>query len=237
VSEQERHQLEEALRQQKISWFFYDIPTRLGIPNPSPALRREAIRINLSCWIVPSDKKPWELYKQLQDAGAKVNMYEFSVEETPKLLQAAIDFAEQEIKDYIQSARDSADAVELNDSEQNTETRQEQAEKHVKRRKEIVKRCNKFLEDLGKGFAKFGLDARGCLGVDQAAKALKGIQDAMRARADAYVKATNALRAATSRNNEMVKAMEQKGVPPLIAADYSEDHNVDATGLRIAFAE
>jgi hypothetical protein len=75
---------------------FYDIPQCLKIANPSNRLRRVAVRCNLSCWIVPEDKTPFDIIDELKSKGCSVELVRFDENEEPKLRRLAREAMEKE---------------------------------------------------------------------------------------------------------------------------------------------
>lgn len=59
----------------------YDIPSSLDYPNPSGRLRRVAVRVNLSCWIVPTSRVPQDLLDEFEDQRINYHLVSFDAKE------------------------------------------------------------------------------------------------------------------------------------------------------------
>lgn len=238
MNETNTPQLPAAVKNQRISWFFYDIPSSSNIPNPSRELRQRAVRINLSCWVVPEEDIPWTLYNNLRAAGANVNVYKFDISETPRLLKEAIAFTKKEIEDTLKRAEESALEAEqrLINNEEENETRDEAHTRYVRHQRQIVKRCEKLLEDITAAYQRFGINANEALSLTDSANVITALNTNMDIKARAYVQATNKLRSVVGDSDAVVITANRSAIPPEILADYMEDHNIDASDLRSAFS-
>lgn len=69
--------------------FVYDIPSKSDLPNPSNQLKRIGIRVNLSCWVIPESRVPYDLIRELDAGGATTEVVRFDESEREKLERLA----------------------------------------------------------------------------------------------------------------------------------------------------
>lgn len=67
----------------------YDIPQLSDFPNPSGELRRYAVRVNLSCWIIPEAKVDPDLLSRLEAANINYHLLHFATKEVDKIKEIA----------------------------------------------------------------------------------------------------------------------------------------------------
>jgi hypothetical protein len=77
--------------------FYYDIPTHSKYPNPSSALWRLGVRVNLSVWMVPDINVPRLPLKEMQAAGAKVELVRFDERDGETILRLAKEALTREV--------------------------------------------------------------------------------------------------------------------------------------------
>src|SRR5438552_1177899 len=67
----------------------YDIPERSAVANPSRFLRRLAVRVNLSCWVIPEGDVPYARLNEMATGGATWHVVRFDAAEAGKLVAMA----------------------------------------------------------------------------------------------------------------------------------------------------
>lgn len=215
----------------------YDIPVpRNGeseIPNPSPALRRVAIRVNLSCWVIQEGDIPYTLLENMRRRGASWHVVPFDPKGSKQLLEMAIGAMKKEIADAaIRSRQVQANAEDvLADNEAPSNNRK----RYLARAEQIRERFNTLTSDLTAAAERFGINPD-MLGISQAHAAVQAIQTAMHTRARLYVEAAaKAREVASAGGNAIAAHIEQGTIPAGIVADFLDDNGQDGESLRTAF--
>lgn len=90
---------------------YYDIPQASKIANPSGQLRKCGIRVNLSCWVIPEHRMPWD-YLREHLSGVSWNTVRFDESEKEKLLDMARDALRRESARVIQSMHETVDKAQ-----------------------------------------------------------------------------------------------------------------------------
>lgn len=67
----------------------YDVPQGSKIGNPSSVFRSRGVRVNLSCWIVPETRVPWEYLKRMDEAGCRTETVRFDEHEQDRIRELA----------------------------------------------------------------------------------------------------------------------------------------------------
>jgi hypothetical protein len=209
----------------------YDIPERSEVANPSPRLRRMAVRVNLSCWVIREGDIPYHLLNEMAQGGATWHVVRFDAGESEKLIGMAREALIRDIRAAMKRANSSADGAtrKLEAGENTTETRAQ----FIERVKPIVRRVNKLLADTRKVAERFGIDPA-ALSLADAATALQAIQSGMYARAQAYAEAAEQVRKLG--DAAMANAAAADLVPAGIMADDIDERGGNAGALRDAFS-
>lgn len=216
----------------EVQMLIYDIPDTAGFPNPSSRLRPIAIRVNLSCWIVPTHLIPWGLLHRMERAGCKWRTVKFDREEGDKLVGMAVDSIKGELNAAIARARKSARYAEMKYRRSKKAPEIAQGE-YIKARNLIQKRIRKLVKELRQVTTNFGI--RETLPFASTLDAVNAIHAEMAARARTYVEATSRIRYALGQNDPVALAAARDAIPAEIMADYLADHNLNDDDLRTAF--
>ena len=224
----------------KLSLFIYDIPESTEFPNPSGTLRRRALRINLSCWVVEEGRTPWNLINRMSSAKCNVHLLPFSEEATPELLRMAVADMARELRDA--AARERASLKRLDerlrqvesDPTNGDQTIDKARREHSTRREAVLKRTEKLTRDLQAAAESFGLDVSNLPFGDSIARVV-ALRQITTTRAELYAGMVDAL---PESDPVAMAAREDEGnVPASILADYIEERtDVDTTAARSAFA-
>ena len=216
----------------------YDIPDDSKLHNPSDFFRRIGFRVNLSCWVVPESAIPYRFLRDLRTGGANVDVVRFDAAEGPRLVRMAVANIRKELADQVKRTRESlarAESQFLANSESPTE-RDENERRYISRTNSQLKRLEVLMADVDNAARTFGFDpAR--LNLGDARAAYDAYQTGVQAKSDAYVTATNALRATgTTTGEALAKAAEMDACPPEIMADFLRDSGDDAAADAITRA-
>lgn len=215
----------------------YDIPERSEVANPSGKLRRVAVRINLSCWVIREGDIPYYLLDEMRQGGATWHVVRFDAAEGGKIVGMAIAAMKKELKDAIDRARAALEAAS-----QRVQDGRDSAAEFEQRVRANIRRHRQLIQDLTAAAQRFGIDA-GAAGIGDAATAVACIQTAMVERARLYADAARRLRqTGTSLGAGMAAAAEgdrPSGGAVLhagVMADVMDENGVDgAAALRDAF--
>lgn len=231
--------------------FTYDIPDDAvemvnGKPrpfnNPSDQLRRFAVRLNLSCWLMDAGDIPNMLIARMLDAGCDPHVFHFDATEGKKLVSVAISRLKKEIGDAIKRAersRVSADAQLTGALDETGMNADEAEERYVRRANGIMERLEALTGDLNAAASRFGINPR-VIALARLSVTGDALKSAMATRANAYAAAAKVLKATgTTTNVALANAAEVDQVPVGIMADALQDegNEADAIQLRDAFAE
>lgn len=113
-------------------------------PNPSVRLRRAAVRVNLSTWIVPEGKEPWHLLDEMTKANVRWHLVKFDGSEAEKLADIARDVLRREVENAERRCEESLGRLDLVDKD------------YEAKANAIGKRCAKALRDLESCTQVFG---------------------------------------------------------------------------------
>ena len=211
----------------RASLLIYDIPERSGVANPSGFLRRMAVRVNLSCWVIPEGDIPYHRLHAMATGGATWHVVRFDAAEAWKLVGMAAAAIRRELRDALRRARRAAGraaaAVEAGESDPG---------RYDERARSTVRRLRRLLSDLTAAAGRFGIAAEG-LPLLAAARGIDALQAAMKARARLYAEAAEAVRRLG--DEAMARAAEADLVPAGVLADDIDDRGGDTSALRAAF--
>lgn len=230
----------------KACLLIYDIPEGAeldGRPvlNPSGFLRRIAVRVNLSCWVIPEGDIPYNLLNNLRRAGATWHVVRFAPEEGRKLIEMAIESLRKEVSEAVSrstTARQNAEEQLDQERDMTDPSEVAKAEQRFLRRAEgIQNRYEELTAGLEAAAAKFGIAPR-ALNLNAANAAINAIKAGMEVRAEAFAKAAAAAKADGTQNGAILGQMaQQDNLPAGILADHLRDNGQDAAadGLQAAF--
>lgn len=214
----------------------YDIPERSGIANPSVRLRRLAIRINLSCWVVRENDLPYALLDSMRTRGAIWHAIKFDSGEVEKLLELALEQIRKELKAAVSRAlqqQRSAEGV-LEDADMGEPERRAA---YRARAVAIVRRTQRLVAAMKSGAERFGIVnfdgqfsgmSASVSGMDAAVKALCAALGITLGRARKSGVAAVRQGAASASADVM---------PADIFADLCEDHDIPVGELRAAYSQ
>lgn len=213
----------------------YDIPDESGFPNPSNVLRSIAVRVNLSCWVIPEHNIPYILLGDMERAGGTWYTVKFDASEGDKLRKMAIDAITREIQENISRAEVSAVRAfrKFQRSKEVPEKAQSTYQKIVK---QIDRRMSRLQRQLRRVTAEFGIE-QSAIPLTRLTRATLTIQDKIKARCRLYADAIRQVQGIHGIQNAMAQAGRVDGVPALILADYMDDYGLDSRNLRAAFAD
>ena len=218
-----------------LSFLYYDIPTNSGITSPCGRLRRIAVRVNLSCWIIPTDSIPYSFLDSLTEAGANWNVAKFDPSEGRKLVQQALNSLKAEVEEATQRATQAQqDAERILTSENQTVAQREKA--YLLRSKQIKKRMDDLEKDLTEASTCFGINPLS-LRLSVARNASEAIQAGMRQRCRMFA---HAARQAINSDHSTLQTLgtlaQNDRVPANILADAHMDFGNGETGEALAQA-
>lgn len=202
----------------RCSLLTYDIPEKSGVPNPSKQLRRRAVRVNLSCWVVPDDRMPHHLLESWDLTGVVYRVVPFDPAAADKLQQLARDAISETVRmltDKLTKRVGKADQIG-NVDEQTT---------YLKRLEVARKSALRHLEDLQAAMPGFGIgDMGGSL--LSARVQIEQLTSAARARASIYTTMA-ALAAHSAMPQQMAAAACADELPDYALVDLLEDAGED----------
>lgn len=198
------------------SLLIYDIPKRLGVPNPSPRLRRLGFRANGSCWVLRSCDVPWAYLHSLTEKGVREwHVVEFAEGEGNKLALMAVHYLTREVD-------------RLRNSILKSEARMADDPDYARKLRRALRRVENELGDAQRAAEAFGVG----LEPDSLREALETFQG-LRMRSG--VKAQAMSQAVAALETPLAGA---DGVPAEVVADLLLDQGLDAQAdeLREAFS-
>lgn len=206
----------------------YDIPQRSGVTNPSARLRRIAVRVNLSCWVIPESRIPYHLLSDMGNGGAVWQVVRFDDSEAGKLVKMAQAAMQRELDAAIARVRRS----EGNAAEQMQGAEVDPAiaaRNYQTRMRAALRRVERRAEDFRAAAGVFGIDPN----VINPLTAITAIKAGMEARAKAYVEAAQTAR--EQGQEWAAQAAQSDNLPVGVLADLVEENGGDVTALRDAF--
>jgi hypothetical protein len=223
----------------RISLFSYDIPSDSGFPNPSGFLRRFCLRFNKSDWLVSAADIPrlMPLIHEMLKIGATPRLRKFDRSESIDLVRDGIKWLEKEAKDYIDRAK-----LSQRKAEQKLETDNDSAENrhegYKKRSEEINKRLVEMAEVVNEVSGRFGI-LPNAIKIAGFKAEMDKLNDTMKARADAFMKAVNVARQqGTVTGTALAAGMMAGTVDVGVMADYLDEEVKQGEGddLRETFS-
>lgn len=211
----------------------YDIPENSGIPNPSRRLRRLAVRVNLSVWVIPKHSIPYNYLNGMMERGAVVHLVKFDDTEGGRLVAMAVDAIRRDIRTSLDRARGSSHR--LNTRLDGSAEGAEAVAQHKRFRRDtaqVVSRLRRMLKDFEAVAERFGI-TRDQIGLGAAVAATQAIGAGFKTRARVYAQGIRELEAYAGADDGMVRAMKADAVPHAIAADYLEDRELYTSAQTI----
>ena len=206
----------------------YDIPDDSEAQNPSRQLRRVAVRVNLSCWVILERLIPYALLAEMESLGCEWHVVRFDTDETDKLvkmtaraLRRDVARAERMVALAQEEARTALGDVRRNPVERAAELRVARARL---RRAEIV------LEDLARAAEGFGVE----LDVAGPLAAIGAIRDGVGRRVKAYAALADKARA-QGHTAWAARVAAQDRIPVGVLLDVVEESGGDVSEEREAF--
>lgn len=216
----------------------YDIPETSEVENPSNEFRRIAVRVNLSCWVIPFDNIPWTILHNMNERGATTHIVKFDSSENEKLLTMCVSAIRADIRDTLERARlamnRAGQSLLKPDPDANKEELRQSHLKYVKKSKSIVKRLRGFLADMAIVSEQFGIGST-TIDLPQATQAIFSLQSVMHERAKMYVQSINRLQNELGKTNPIVRTAKRNGIPAVVMADYMDDNGLNGKPLRDLF--
>lgn len=201
--------------------------------NPCPVLRRRALRLDGSNWLIHRSRFPHRAFAEMQQrAGGPDNMRywinEFAPSAQEGLLEQAAFAMRLKLKELVADL--SASIISANEKLETAGTRKER-ERQEKNREAAVKRCKKALEELEEASVAYSLPTEGL--------AFSKVADYAAQLERSQYQQTEAIAALAAQviGTEMEAAAIADDVPAGILADFVEDHGRDATAARIAIGQ
>lgn len=244
---------EEAINNVRPVLFTYDIPDNAvyvdhngkerPFYNPSDRLRRFAVRLNLSCWVLAEGDVPHALVARMLDAGCDPYVFKFDPEEAKKLVGMAVTKLRKEINAAITRADESrarAESQLTNAMQEEGMTEEEAERRFLERAEQINVRLNALTEDLNLVSRRFGINEH-VLNINRLTDTGAALKVEMVKYAEAYAEAAKKLRAiGTDTGIALARAAEMDACPVEVMADYireegGETGNEDANKLLEAF--
>jgi hypothetical protein len=173
---------------------YYDIPTRAEVDNPSNVLRRFAVRVNLSCWIIREADIPYALMHRLSEAGVSWNTVPFDPKAGDRIMRTVLEALRTEVGDAIQRSQEAHAAADVQLA--GAEDTDKAEERYLRRAEGITKRFKQLREDLEAAASNFGINPA-ALQFETAQAAVDQIGVAMHERARIYLESIRTIREAT----------------------------------------
>lgn len=207
----------------------YDIPSSVSIANPSGFLRRRAVRVNLSCWVIPEERIPYKLLTRLREAGCTWHVVRFDATEADKLIVMVRQSLAKQAEEAVLRLGESIDGVEPREGEAGLET----ADRLRSRTRQAEKRVRELLADLETAAKSFGI-ARDVWDARAMTKRLAIVTERATRKAAAYVAGTAAMAAI---DPKVAALAEADDVEPGMLLDLLEEGGVETAEMRDAFRD
>ena len=225
------------------SLLIYDIPSSSNLENPSGRLRRNAVRVNLSCWVIPTADIPHHLLSELSEGGATWYTVKFEASEAATIVQMVTEAVKKEVREAINRSREDAEQAfdrwtGRAEYRGRALSREERLEKFKIRATHAADRVEELIEEVTEAAGRFGVTPQ-TLRLQWATGALNAIRTATERRVEEWKAATEALKARTAPDSNLgavAAAAEADALPAGILADAVDDAGGDASELRAAFA-
>jgi hypothetical protein len=228
----------------------YDIPDNAPIQNPSGLLRRFAIRVNLSCWVIRErDVNHPDVLRCLQNMqanGATWHTVKFQIGETDKLVEMAIESVRRDVRQTVASIRATVEREETRFGDVAVPLA-EREKRYKTAARAAVRRGMRMITDIRAACDRFGIVANVYGGfLDAMSGNVSSFDATVKARCETFVTAVrSARRVARSGSVSPRKAAEiqtavtavaNQTMPADIFADFMEENEIDgAAELRDAF--
>lgn len=144
----------------KASMVVYDIPTTQIInPYPSDLFRAYGVRVNLSCWVVPTNRLPLAYLTYMRESRCSVHVVPFAEEAWGEIQELAYQCLRTESARIMGSLRKSLSRVEAKLVLAQAHRDAESEKKFMSHRKEVLRRARvhlKAAEEASIGFMLLG---------------------------------------------------------------------------------
>jgi hypothetical protein len=199
----------------------YDIPQASGVANPSPSLRRRAVRINLSCWVILEADIPYSLLNEMHEGGATWHVVKFDVAERARLCQMAIESIRKTVRDLARKAAIASDRANACDTADSDYRRFRTAAARA------IRQFHKVVRDCKAAASRFGIDSQ--LDLADSISVVDAMDSQVKRRMKAYVEVKDSL----PPGDPMAGAAIADAVPGVILADYAEDRGLEGQGQEL----
>ncbi len=214
----------------------YDIPEASDAPNPSPWLRRRAVRINLSCWVVPEANIPYMRLKELEKEGATVHIVPFADHGIEKILSLVRSAIQKEIAEATARAEESMQKAEKKLASEDDDAYAD-LRAFRKRADAARTRTAELINDLDQARRLFGIRAEKGDDLAESMARVRLLRDKYEQRAKRIAQMAVALMESGGDRKKMGELLAQDDAEPLIAADMAEEAGIDTSELREAYRE
>lgn len=203
----------------------YDIPEDSGVGNPSNRLRRIAVRVNLSCWIVLKRDVPYHLLNEMtEDAdgnptGVTWHVIDFAAHEAEKLQGMVANALNAQARETAAAARRSAARSAVNSDLGSLED----GERHRRRVQAASRRAMTAYNAYEEAAGRFGVEITN---LSSMYNAVQAVHAATRAKAAAY---TNLASRVGEIDAALAAAARGDECPAGILTDFLMDHGEDVS--------
>lgn len=218
------------------SLLIYDIPEDSKMPNPSPDLRRLAVRVNLSCWVIPNHLIPHSLLNEIDDNGGVWHVVKFDASEADTLLQMASRSLRADVQKAVKSCEESVRSAAVKSDEVAEEDAVKGLTKYLRSTGQAIRRTEKLLSDYRAAAEGFGVEVVS-LGIGGALTSIQGIQTGVKRQAAVYKRLAEEAREIGSDGDALANALEAGEGNVGATMDYIQENGGDVTVFNETFAE
>lgn len=222
--------VDEATLNDTLTMIDYDVPSYGETEGftPCPELRRYAVPMTKSVWLVRSGNTPWNFIARMRSMGVKIDTSKLDPQETRRKVARALLFVADQINErvasFTESARRAEAALAEHDADADESERAAALKKYRKQAAAIAHAAKEYAENQAEGLAAFAvnLSAVNMPGLRAHAANIRRVMDE---RASAYAAGAAALAASADSTAQ--------ALAPLAAADQLPVH-VMSDALREA---
>jgi len=212
----------------------YDIPERAKMENPSPELRRVAVRVNLSCWVVPNHLVPFSILGEIEDNGGTWHVIKFDGSEAENLIRMATDSLRKSVREAVESCEDSCRAAHDRADDNSEEDPVKACSKYIRATGQIIRRAEKILADYRRAAEGFGVKVVE-LGISGAVASIQGIKTGVHRQVAMYKRLIARLEENSGAG--LAAGIEAGNVHIGIGLDYLQDQGLDVDHEREVFSD
>lgn len=235
----EESDVDAAMLNESLTILDYDVPSSGPTEgfSPAAALRRYAVPMTKSVWLVRSSNVPWNFIAEMRSMGVKIDTSKLDASETRRKVSRAVLFMIDQLNAKIAASLTTARnaGIKLDQAQANGVNPDDAIKTYKKSIAAVDHTLRKYIDDTNEGAKAFTLNVT-AFGMPRLQDHAKAIRATMDERAEAYAQATRAL-ADVDPVLATMAAQDQLHVAPMADALREAGKEEEADAVQKAFSE